>query len=490
MYEITRNTDKSSASAALTNINSAGRWLALGGVYHGGIQVPGLAFSLLSSAQPHSRSAMQCGWGPGVWRGVVLRLHGDSWHWRLLLHAETEPNVRGDCCSRVLERGSRSAPAVRSCRDGKSAGTPSGRASRLAKRGSAPLRCATSPGAGSWDDLPGTAPNALACRAQVKLLIRRLQVGYAPRSPCCAALPGASCSSACLAERVARESLHAFKEKLQSLCGGAGWRAGRGGPGCATRAFSQLCYRALCTAATRHKVTTAVYCCAGWLNRLAAGADALNTLSIHAMDNVRSCLHPACCLRSIRSRCLSSLWHECGPVTELHRTAGALAQHRPVLAVGRAAAARAGRRRWGGSRKRTAGRHRASGCPWRATHVGTCTLIMTCGDWACLAPTRGACRHAKKADARWVLGRMLDCMSMSKCCIEVRDMAKGGHRSNTSRSVPHATHGWHVLWRKSMHVFLFINAELFAMVLLKCNYSYTVDNTIAAGYDMDVSFAS
>ncbi len=85
---------------------------------------------------------------------------------------------------------------------------------------------------------------------------------------------------------------------------------------------------------------------------------------------------------------------------------------------------------------------------------------------------------------------MLDCMSMSKCCIEVRDMAKGGHRSNTSRSVPHATHGWHVLWRKSMHVFLFINAELFAMVLLKCNYSYTVDNTIAAGYDMDVSFAS
>ena len=192
MYDITRNTDKSSASAALTNINSAGRWLALGGVYHGGIQVPGLAFSLLSSAQPHSRSAMQCGWGPGVWRGVVLRLHGDSWHWRLLLHAETEPNVRGDCCSRVLERGSRSAPAVRSCRDGKSAGTPSGRASRLAKRGSAPLRCATSPGAGSWDDLPGTAPNALACRAQVKLLIRRLQVGYAPRSPCCAALPGAS----------------------------------------------------------------------------------------------------------------------------------------------------------------------------------------------------------------------------------------------------------------------------------------------------------
>jgi len=105
VYDITRNTDKSSASAALTNINSAGRWLALGGVYHGGIQVPGLAPSLLSSAQSQSRSAMQRGWGPGVWRGVVLRLHGDSRHWRLLLHAETEPNVRGDRCSRGLEHG-------------------------------------------------------------------------------------------------------------------------------------------------------------------------------------------------------------------------------------------------------------------------------------------------------------------------------------------------------------------------------------------------
>ncbi len=105
MYDITRNTDRSSASAALTNINSAGRWLALGGVYHGGIQVPGLAPSLLGSARSHSRSAMQCGWGPGVWRGVVLRLHGDSWHWRLLLHAKAEPNVRGDRCSRSLERG-------------------------------------------------------------------------------------------------------------------------------------------------------------------------------------------------------------------------------------------------------------------------------------------------------------------------------------------------------------------------------------------------
>jgi hypothetical protein len=42
--------------------------------------------------------------------------------------------------------------------------------------------------------------------------------------------------------------------------------------------------------------------------------------------------------------------------------------------------------------------------------------FMTCGDWACPAPARGACSHAKKADARWVLGRTLDCMS--KCYIE------------------------------------------------------------------------
>ncbi len=175
---------------------------------------------------------------------------------------------------------------------------------------------------------------------------------------------------------MAREPLHAAKEKLQSLCRGAGWRAGRGGPGCATRAFLQPCYRALRTAAIRHKVTTAVSCRAGWLNRLAAGADALNTLSIHAMDNVRPCLHPAGCAKSFGSRCLSRLWPACGPVAELYCTAGALAQHRPVLAVGRAAAACAGRWRWDGSRQRTARRHRAAGCPRRATHVdSTCTLL-------------------------------------------------------------------------------------------------------------------
>ena len=101
------------------------------------------------------------------------------------------PMCAGTAARAVLSMASRSAPAARSRRDGEPAGTPSGRASRSAKRGSAPLRCATSPGAGSWDDLPGTAPDALACRAQVKLLIRRLQVGLALGTSCCAALPGA-----------------------------------------------------------------------------------------------------------------------------------------------------------------------------------------------------------------------------------------------------------------------------------------------------------
>lgn len=67
VYDITRDTDKSSASAVLGHINSAGRWLSAGGVYHGGIQVLSLAHELPRNAEARS-GFLQCAWESGVWR--------------------------------------------------------------------------------------------------------------------------------------------------------------------------------------------------------------------------------------------------------------------------------------------------------------------------------------------------------------------------------------------------------------------------------------